>query len=288
MTVELSYQTGRFNQINLLLLFAGVTTGFFFTGVEGVLFFISCLLLWLYFTGALIASGGRIVLPWGHFSFLLGFLLLFLVLSLLWTPVPGYTQSMLWRQSSLLLVFVALVLSADEVQWKQLRLLLMLLALVALTAAVLQYFLGQPPRATFLNKNSFAGFLLPLIFWSTAINRRGLSGSMAIVLLLCSGFVLGLIGSRGVFLAVGVGGLAVLILSAAAQVKWLYWGKQVMPLLVGFITSLFVTGLDLGRGLGRLGSLADPWSAGADRFVIWQSSWDMLKDIPWYGIGSGT
>src|SRR6056297_133380 len=252
MTVELSYQTGRFNQINLLLLFAGVTTGFFFTGVEGVLFFVSCLLLSLYFTGALVASGGRFILPWSPFSFLLSLLLLFLVLSLLWTPVAGYTQSMLWRQGSLLLVFVALVLSSDDVQWKKLRLLLMLLALVALIAAGLQYFFGQPPRATFLNKNSFAGFLLPLIFWSLAATRRGLTGAMAMLVLLCSGFVLGLISSRGVFLAVGVGGLAMLVLSEAAQVRLSWWGRQVLPLLLGFITSLFVTGLDLGRGLGRL------------------------------------
>ena len=284
---DVSLHAGRFNLLNLALLVAGLASGFFFTGVEGTLFFVSCGLLWLYFFGVLIAGGNSLVLPWNLFSVLLFSLFFLFALTLLWTPVPGYTQTMLWRQGSLPLVFIALVLGSDEDQWPLLRCALMLLALVALIAATVQYFSGLPPRATFLNKNSFAGFLLPLVFWSLAVEQRRFSAGSTLLVLLCSGFVLGLIGSRGVFLALVVGGLAVLVLALAARVSLLSWWWRVLTLGVGFAVSLVATGLDLGRGLGRMATLADPWSAGTDRFVIWQASWEMFKDAPWHGLGVG-
>jgi tetratricopeptide (TPR) repeat protein len=61
----------------------------------------------------------------------------------------------------------------------------------------------------------------------------------------------------------------------------------VLALGAGFAASLIVTGLDFSRGLGRMATLADPWNAGTDRFVIWQGAWEMLKDAPWHGIGVG-
>ena len=45
--------------------------------------------------------------------------------------------------------------------------------------------------------------------------------------------------------------------------------------------------MGIETGVGRLGSLQDPWNAGASRFVIWQSSWAMLQDAPWHGLGAG-
>ncbi|MFO7765734.1 MAG: O-antigen ligase family protein [Pelovirga sp.] len=284
---DVSLHTGRFKTLNLTLLVAGLASGFFFTGVEGTLFFVSCLLLWLYFLGALVAGGNSLVLPWSLFSILLFSLFFLFALTLLWTPVPGYTQTMLWRQGALPLVFVALVLGCDEEQWRLLRWALMLLVLAALIAATVQFFSGLPPRATFLNKNSFAGFLLPLVFWSLAAEQRRFSAGVTLLVLLCSGFVFGLIGSRGVFLAVAVGGLAVLVLALAARVSLISWWRRVLTLGIGLMASMIATGLDLGRGLGRLTSLGDPWSAGTDRFVIWQGAWEMLKDAPWHGLGVG-
>jgi O-antigen ligase len=287
MTGDLSCRAGRFKLFNLTLLVAGLTSGLFFTGVEGTLFFVSCGLLWLYFFGALIAAGNTLKLPWNLFSILLLILFFLMVLTLFWTPVPGYTQVMLWRQGVLPLVFIALVLGADEDQWQLLQWVLMLLALVALTAAAAQFFSGQQPRATFLNKNSFAGFLLPLVFWSFVAKGRRFSAALAPLVLLCSGFILGLIGSRGVFLAIILGGLTVQMLALAAGVSLASWWRRGLALCIGFAASLIGTGLDLGRGLGRMATLGNPWSAGTDRFVIWQASWDMLKEAPWHGLGVG-
>jgi O-antigen ligase len=284
---DLSRHAGRSKLFNLTLLIAGLISGFFFTGVEGTLFFVSCGLLWLYFFGALITAGNTLELPWNLFSILLFLLFFFMVMTLFWTPVPGYTQAMLWRQGALPLIFIALVLGFDEEQWQLLCWTLLLLTLVALLAATVQFFSGQQPRATFLNKNSFAGFLLPLVFWSLAYGERRFSAALASLVLLCSGFVLGLIGSRGVFLAVVVGGLTLLVLALAARVSLFSWWRRVLALCTGLAASLIGTGLDLGRGLGRMATLADPWSAGTDRFVIWQASWDMLKDAPWHGLGVG-
>jgi tetratricopeptide (TPR) repeat protein len=107
------------------------------------------------------------------------------------------------------------------------------------------------------------------------------------MLLFCGTLVLGLIGSRGAYLAIIAGAGLIVILLRHCRIELASWRYSLVFSGCGLITSLLITGLDLGRGLGRLGTLHNPWSAGADRFLIWQSSWEMFRDAPWHGLGVG-
>jgi len=286
MTIRTNRPT-RIDRFILFFLFTSFTCAVFFTGIEGRLFFFSQLTLWLFFLMILVRSAGRFSLPLSVFSISLAFFLFYSALTLIWSPVPAYSQAILWRHGSILLIFYALLLSEDGRHWSAIRSFVSLVALITASAAVIQYLTGQQPAASFLNKNSLAGFLMPLLFWallkseSKGVNR--LSG----MLLFCGTLVLGLIGSRGAYLATIAGAGLIVILLRHCRIELASWRYSLVFSGSGLITSLLITGLDLGRGLGRLGTLQNPWSAGADRFLIWQSSWEMFRDAPWYGLGVG-
>ena len=228
-------------------------------------------------------------MPASYFSLFLVFYAGMSICTLFWTPVPGYTQSMLWRQGSLLLMFAILLLSPEEEFWPLIKMFLWLMALAVAGTAVGQYCVGEQPEATFLNKNSLAGYLMPLLFWALYRGRhqRHSVTWLSFVLLFTGGLVLGLIGSRGALLALAVGVACALLLTRYARLRFGFWWRQGAYLGAGLLTSLLITGVDVGGGLGRLGTLQDPWNAGSSRFVIWKSSWDMLQDSPWYGRGAG-
>ena len=272
-----------------LLLVAGFGSALFFTGTEGRLFFLSQLCLWLFLLVRLAGASGRLLLPGTLFSvFLVAFAGLSLS-TLFWTPVAGYTQSMLWRQGSLPLVFGALLLAPRKTSWRGMRAGVSLVALGIAGVAIAQYLLGRQPDATFLNKNSLAGFLMPVLFWALYQRRpqRARDVWLARALLFCGGLVLGLIGSRGALLAMAAGMAVLLLLAGYARLNPWFWWRRGLVLGAGLMSSLLITGLEVGGGLGRLGTLQDPWSAGSSRFVIWQASWEMLRDSPWYGRGVG-
>lgn len=270
----------------LTLFFTGFALSLFFTGSEGRLFFLSQILLWLFVAGQLLRASGRIVLPSSWAGLILLFFLVLSCCSQLWSPVPGYTQTQVWLHTSVFLVFFGLVqLTGDT--WKKYRLLITCVALITASCAVVQYLLGQQPQATYLNKNSLAGFLLPLIFWALINTRNPWQNRFDLALLFTTSLVLGLIASRGAFLALTVGVVCVIVLARTSGVSLGTMRGRAYSFFVGLFTSVLLTGLNLGGGLGRLATLQDPWNAGSSRFLIWQSSWEMFRDAPWYGIGAG-
>ena len=257
----------------------------FFTGIEGQLFFLSQLCLWLALFLALLNNSVRIVIFGSPFFVLLVLAVTISALSILWSPVPGYTQTMVWRQSSVLIMLLTLVFLGLEKQWSGLRLLLFGLAIALLVGALIQYLSGGQAKATFLNKNSFAGFLLPLLFWALLPQEQQRIKWIERVLLVGCGLVIGLIGSRGALLAIGAAGCGLWVLARCSGVRLRSCLPQCAFAAAGLLGSVFLSGLQ--SGAGRLATLADPYSAGASRFYIWQASWQMLQDAPWYGTGSG-
>lgn len=274
-------------RIMLLLCAVGVMFSLFFTGTEGPLFFLSQFLLWLFFAATLLLFSRNYLLPVSFFSFLFGIFFLWLLLSLFWTPVPGYTQAMLWRQGSFFLLFIAFLQLRDHATWNLIHWFFVLLAVALSLWAIWQFLFELQPKAAFLNKNSLAGFLLPIIFWGFCVQKNWGQKSAVLILLFLGGTLLGLIGSRGAILSTVVGFLCLLALAWHGRVQFKTFVVKAAVLLLGLLSSFLLTGFATGQGIGRLASLSDPWSAGANRFIIWQSSWEMLKDAPWYGVGAG-
>ncbi len=268
------------------LLCTGFTLSIFFTGVEGRLFFTSQLLLWLFLIGQLLLASGQVILPISWLSFFLCLFLLFSCFSIFWSPVPGYTQTLLWRHSSVLLVFFALLQPSSR-NWGSYRFFVFCLAIIAASYAVIQYLTGQQPQATYLNKNSLAGFLLPLLFWALVAMENPWQNRISRLLLIIGGLGLGLIASRGAFLALIVGVLCVIVMARGYRIALIHVRAQIFCFVGGLLLSILLTGLNIGKGVGRLATLQDPWSAGNSRFLIWQSSLEMFKDAPWHGIGAG-
>lgn len=266
-------------------LFSGIALGVCFTGLEGQLFFFSQSLVWIFLFSQLVSSRGQMNVHSSLFCILLATISIIFYISSTSSPVPGYSQVMFWRQNSILIVCISLVVISSQDRWRWIKGFILFLSLVLLVYAVAQYFLTGQPKATFLNKNSFAGFLLPVIFWNFLPAGKKYSRCGQSLLLLGGGLVFGLIGSRGALLSFIVGAVSVVVLIRFTGLSIKRFLRPIALFASGLFCSLFFTGLQIGAG--RLVTLSDPMTAGADRFLIWQSSWQMLKDAPWYGIGIG-
>ncbi len=274
------------NQLPLFFLFAGFICALFFTGVEGRLFFFSQTMLWLFTLSKLLHSPGRFWLPFSGFSILLTSFIVFSTMTLFWSAVPGYTQTMLWRQGAMVLLFYSLLLFDDNLQWKAIRGFVSMAAIATISAALWQYVNGQQPEATFLNRNSLAGFLLPLLFWTVCCKPYQGVNWLYRILLFTGALLLGVIGSRGAFLAVGAGVVVIIVLSRYYRIKIHLWRSQAVVFGLGLVCSFLKTGAD--QGLGRLSTLQNPWDAGESRLLIWKSSLEIFKDVSWHGLGVGT
>ena len=163
----------------------------------------------------------------------------------------------------------------------------LILAVLALYACYQFFVEASAPSATFRNKNSFAALQMLVALGATgiALERRqrwqqwaGLSLMTLLV------FVIGLIGSRGALLTVVT---AMVILVAVA------WRKGAALRTVAITSGLFAAALvsaqlaSMGRLGSRVASLAEPLAAGSSRFTIWEGSWNLALEVPWYGAGPG-
>ncbi len=176
-----------------------------FTGGEGQLFFLSQLLLWLCLSLRLLTTAGRIAVTLSPFLIVLCLFTAVQISSAFWSSVPGYSQTMAWRQGALLIACFALTAYRRNGLWLWIKRFIFFLALLLVLYSIGQYFSGEQARATFLNRNSFAAFLLPIVFWTFCPMASKLETWLNIFFLSGCGFVFGLVGSRGALLAVGFG-----------------------------------------------------------------------------------
>lgn len=285
MAYEITIQKPLSYFAHLILLFAGVSSALFFTGVEGQLFFLSQILLWLFFLFQLLVYSDRIIVTTSPFAILLGLLTAVLLVALFWSPVPGYTQVMVWRHGSVLMLFMGLISIQHEKVWQWLETFIFCLSSALVMYAVLQYLSGDQPKATYLNKNSLAGFLLLVLFWNCLFADNKWVKWRRYLILLGTGLMLGLIGSRGAILAMFVGVACLITLTWRSDMNFRRYFYPLIALSAGFVSSLLLTGLHTGAG--RMMTLVDPQAAGSARYYIWKSSWQMFKDAPWQGIGPG-
>ncbi|WP_175452587.1 O-antigen ligase family protein [Thiohalomonas denitrificans] len=150
---------------------------------------------------------------------------------------------------------------------------------------------GEAPSALYLNKNNHAAFLnlllLPLVArfvaGSTDGSRfRAASGGVIVLFLT----VVFLIGSRGAFLGF-IGGVLFLLWGLGIARWRRHW--LLFSALVAIALLLANIGFEPTSSTGaRVATLAQPGEAGASRFLIWETSVEMLREHPLWGIGLGT
>lgn len=197
-----------------------------------------------------------------------------------------------WWLGVLPLVFWLFMLSPkqDELWRNSFRWIVLVGVALAVTAMIQLLAYSADPAATFLNRNSLAALLnliaIPLsgyfLLSSQHSKRREhwLYGAVLFLLI----YVIGLIAGRGAALS---GGVALIVLAAVA---WRHVPKRMVTQLAAIALMAFFVPLQFGQSLlgERMGKIvANPWEAGADRIVIWEQSWQMLKDAPWMGVGLG-
>jgi len=210
--------------------------------------------------------------------------------SIIWGKVLYIGVIDFWWVGSLPLTFWIYTLSPEKEKIWRLAFPLAVATGIALasTAAYQSLFLGLEPTGPFLSKNSLAALLilttLPLCAYfllshDSKRSMRGLLGAAIFALF----FAISLIKGRGAILS-GTVSLGILILVAARQVP-----RKIMVLFLAIAIGAFVVANGVGQLdlAGRMGTVADPWNAGASRFIIWSRAWEMLRESPWLGVGSG-
>ena len=276
------------------LLFASIVASLFFHGFVADFFCATQILLLIcLFLVALDVDGGFriprsalaifVTLYWG-----------WLALTLLWSPVPNYSKVTFWWLGSLPLVFWLYTLGAEKERlWRTVAIPVLALAVVMAGHGVYQFGVHQwEPKSVFLDINSYAAFIalvaLPAAgYFLIVANNDGKSRRSALALglvVFVLTFAIAITGGRGVALSCLVA-LVVLLVVAFKKV-----GYRPVAVLTGIVAVAAVIGNlgAQGRTVDRLVTVLDPAKAGFERFLIWDSAWQMLKQAPWFGSGLGT
>lgn len=222
--------------------------------------------------------------------------LLFLVwlgITLLWSPVGYISAANFWWVGSGCLVFLLTTLIFDhDKAWRSAFMgVLLLVFVLALMSLYQKFVLGLDPRSTFLTRNSHAAFLMLVVLSASgyylhapASQKYGRLLAWALgIFHFAAFFAIAITGSRGAALG--------LLLGAAVMTAIVYRAVPIRRLLTYWsllIGAYLVADVALnGFVVGRLGSLSDIEAAGFDRYLIWRQAWRMLMESPWLGIGLG-
>lgn len=219
-----------------------------------------------------------------------------LAATLMWNPVAYIGTTMgFWWQSALPLAFLAMTLQTEDRAprtWTSVSALTLLTSLGLVLHGTYQAFiLNQAPRSLFLDINMHAA-MLNLIALPTAgyLLVRLLPGKRPQYLsaALAAAFFLLVYGtmltrSRGAILTLLLG-LAVLMGGVLRRAP--------LRAITTVLTLVFCAyaGAELtlqGNLTERIGTLADSAGAGAERWLIWRQSWELLWRSPWWGAGIG-
>ncbi|KAB7622634.1 O-antigen ligase family protein [Alkalilimnicola sp. S0819] len=243
---------------------------------------LSCLLLAL-LTARFLPAPALRGLPRSAAVYTLAALWLWLGASTLWSEV-GYLSAIgFWWFGALPLAAALLWQWQPEPRpWRYFMGGVLALGLLLVLWQLWQLRWELEPSGPFLNKNSLAAFLNLILLATLGLLAAGRARGYALIVLLALG--LALVGSRGALLGLGAG-LAAYSLALTVRRQWRSLGLALVSVLLGLVLGELLTD---GLAGARLASLAEPGSAGADRFVIWESAWRMFLERPWLGWGLGT
>ncbi len=215
---------------------------------------------------------------------------LWLALSLSWSLVPNISVINFWWVGSLVLVFWLYTLTPDrDALWSHAAAILLVIGVVLALMGIYQVLvLEQQARSVFETRNTHAAFLnlvaLPAsaYFLQTFANKAAprrypvILGAALWVLFLS----IILTASRGanLSLAVGMGVLAVLTARCVPG--------RALAVLFGLLALAFLV-TKIPAGGGGLSERLPQLLQDSPRRMIWESSWNLLQDSPWRGIGLG-
>lgn len=217
-----------------------------------------------------------------------------LAVTQLWSPALYVSMVNFWWVGGAVLVFwLMTLLPEDNHPYPGTYIVVLSVGIVlALLSFYQQLHLVTPAQSTFLTRNSHAGLMcliaIPASSYFLLAQGRSRSafwtsrilGPVLSVLY----FSIALTSSRGA--TVG-------LLMGLAVVLWLAYGRIPrvrLAIFLGIVVFAYVAAnLQLQGGVGtRLGTLTMPTTADPSRLFIWQQSWQMLMDAPWWGVGLGT
>jgi O-antigen ligase len=275
-----------------VLLFTGAIAGaLFFNGIRVGCFTASLVLLNLWLACVVWQNYQHgLHLPKTGLTLSLTLFWLWLGASLLWHPAPLIGINYFWIVGSLPLVFWIYTLSQDQNRlWRFLSGAALLAGVVLAVWALYQVFVQHDaPRSAFLDINSHAAFLnliaLPAAAYFLLQQPDARSRKILGALLFLLFFAIALTKGRAAMLSFALG-MGLLI--------WMAWGhapRRNLWALLALVTGAYLlANVTWQGGVGeRLLTVFNPASAGADRFIIWQQAWEMMKSAPWLGTGIGT
>ncbi|HOG17389.1 MAG TPA: O-antigen ligase family protein [Syntrophales bacterium] len=228
-------------------------------------------------------------------DFMSGAVLLFwvwLAVSAFLSRVPYVSGFIFWWIGVLPMVYLIHVLSPETEDSGSATVMVLLAVGSGLAAwALCQFIVWQdPPRGPFIYRNLLAAFLgmLALIVSARFLMRDENGGTrefwfLAGIFLMV--LIVGLIQSRGVLLCFSIGAFALLSFSRPFVKK----RKDILTIIAVYAVALALAQVSSSGEMGaRMATLQDPYQAGGTRFVIWEGSWELWQQSPWYGNGIGT
>lgn len=214
-------------------------------------------------------------------------------IALAWGPAPFISTVTFWWMSCLPLGFWFYWLMPErDKSWRIIAAALAAIALILVIAGLYQVFVFHvAPQTVFLDVNIQTA-LLNLIALPTAgiflgihaADRR--ASKWTIVL----GVIFVLL-AYGIFLTKGRGGIgsfvsALIVLIVLSRRYTSKGALRMLLLLTG--TAFGAANLSLGGGLvERLGTLSDVHGASFERLLIWEQSFELLRQSPFWGLGLG-
>lgn len=276
-------------------LVAALVTSVFFQGFEVAVF---CAVQIALLIGVVISAwripeeGLRI--PVGFLPAVLTLLWIWNAVALIWSPVLYSSVFDFFWLGTLPLVFWAHLIDPDrERQWRIVTNAALAVGLtLALHACYQRFGLGLRASSVFLNTNSFAALMsliaLPLV--ARILDQKSVPAGDWRLPLYSGCFFLMILA-----LALTKGRAATLLFFAAIALIFvavrrdLAWRRVSIP--AGLTALAFaLAAADLGKEFStQFSELQEPLrvrSLGV-RFLIWESTWRMIEDAPWWGIGPG-
>lgn len=211
-----------------------------------------------------------------------------LALSAVVSPAPAVSTVNFWWVGALPFTFWLYTLSPDrDAVWRFAAPVVLLIALTLALVTVHQvYVFEAAARSVFETRNTHAAFLnlvaLPasayfLLGWHTPGVSRGqrlfLGGTLLTLF-----FSVFLTAGRGASLSLLISFLLLLVL------VWRHVKQPALLTLVGLLVAAFVL---TQFSHGGLGARLPAFTQDVARLLIWESSWEMVRDHPWLGVGLG-
>lgn len=217
---------------------------------------------------------------------------LWLFLSILWSRIPYLSIMTSWWLAAAALVYLIFILAPrKEAIYKAVLVAVFVFGGVQGLLALYQIFIQEIlPNGLFLYKNLLGSFLVLQIFVLSGLffilpeeKKRNRYFLLSVLFFLA--FVVGVIQSRGVYLSLFLSMLLFFGIAYYLQVNRTSLVTLLVTLVLAFVCAELTTLSGLSQ---RVMTLADPYSAGTSRFLIWQGCLEMIRNYPLWGTGLGT